>query len=161
MLSILSPYLLWIKIAAGLALIASILYAGHKTADHLREQGRNEIRAEHAIAYAKQSAINRAKEASVLKQSQDKYNEYIHTKAALDVANGKLADADISLRNSIASYKRRLSEASKSTSGITEPREIGSDLLGECAERYSNLAKETGRLSDKANALIDQLNVIK
>lgn len=139
-------------------LIAGYFSWHHKIFKEGNTQGYSRAQDEFKIAYAKQYLINRTKEAADLKQSQDKYNEYLNTKTALDAANSKLADADISLRNSIAAYKRRLSEASKSTERTFDPREIGSDLLGECAERYTNLAKETGRLSDKTNALIDQIN---
>lgn len=154
--------LLQYKIIAVLVLLASLV-GGYFTWHHkvFKEgdvQGYSRAQSEYKIAFEKQSIINRAKEASDRKKSEDNYDEYLKTKTALDVANAQLADANISLRNSIATYKRRLSEASKSTERTFDPREIGSDLLGECAERYTNLAKEAGRLSDKANALIDQSN---
>ena len=38
-----NPYLLYIKIAACLALIAGVLFGAHEIADHWREQGRQEI----------------------------------------------------------------------------------------------------------------------
>ena len=153
------------KIFAVLALIGGIFGGYLEWHHHIFKlgdsQGYTRAKDEFKLAYAKQSIINQAKEASDKKHSEEAYDEYLKTKTALDVANGKLVDADVSLRNSIAAYKRRLSETSKSTERTFDPREIGSDLLGECAERYTNLAKETGRLSDKANALIDQLNAIE
>jgi hypothetical protein len=39
----LNPYLLYIKIAASLALIAGVLFGAHEVANHWREQGRQEI----------------------------------------------------------------------------------------------------------------------
>ena len=43
MFSFLNPYLLFIKIGAAIALFAGVLYAGHRVAEHWRDQGRVEI----------------------------------------------------------------------------------------------------------------------
>lgn len=43
MFSFLNPYLLFIKIGAAVALSAGVLYAGHRVAEHWREQGRVEV----------------------------------------------------------------------------------------------------------------------
>lgn len=122
-----------------------------------KKQGRAEMLAEWQAAEKAQAIINRAKEAADLQHAEEKFNEYLQTKQALDVANSNLAAATVSLHNSIASYKRRLSEASQSTERTFDPRAAGADLLEECAARYSSMAQEAGRLSDKVNGLIDQV----
>lgn len=124
---------------------------------HYREQGRNEIRALWKSAADKQAIINRAKELADAQHAQDKYDEYIKTKADLATANAQLGVANVSLHNAIASYKRRLSEASKNPQGVIDTGAIGGDLLEECAGKYTAMAKEAGRLSDKVNGLIDQV----
>jgi hypothetical protein len=46
MFSFLNPYLLFIKIGAAVALFSGVLYASHRIGEHLREQGRIEVRTE-------------------------------------------------------------------------------------------------------------------
>lgn len=124
---------------------------------HYREQGRNEIRALWKSAADKQAIINRAKELVDAQNAQAKYDEYIKTKADLAIANTNLSDANVRLHTAITSYKRRLSEAAKSPSRTVDTGAIGGDLLEECASHYTDMAKEAGRLSDKVNGLIDQV----
>lgn len=40
-----TPYILYLKIAAALALVAALAFIGHQVADHWRDQGRVEIQA--------------------------------------------------------------------------------------------------------------------
>ena len=150
------------KLLAALFLVGGLI-AGyfswhHKVFSEGDTQGYARAQTEYKKAFDAQSIINRAKEAADLKKSQDKYDEYLKANHDREVINAQLTDANIGLRNSIAAYKRRLSEASNNPQGLISPREAGPDLLGECAERYTVLAKEAGRLADKANALIDQVH---
>lgn len=149
--------MLEIKLIAAAAAFFSLVGLALWVPAHYKEQGRAEVRKEWKAAADKQSLINRAKELADAKHAQDKYDEYIKTKSDLDLANTQLVIAHDSLRTSIAAYKRRLSQAATSPPGTIDQGILGGDLLEECAGKYTAMAKEAGRLSDKANALIDQV----
>ena len=149
--------MLEIKLIAAAAAFFSLVGLALWVPAHYKEQGRAEVRKEWKAAADKQSLINRAKELTDAKHAQDKYDEYIKAKGNLELTNVELNLDNVSLRNAIAAYKRRLSQASTSPQGTIDQGSLGGDLLEECAGKYTAMAKEAGRLSDKANALIDQV----
>ena len=140
------------------SLLCAGLYLGY---EHIKEQGAKELRDEVQKVADKLNKEYREKERLAQAESDRRYSEYENQIKTTMAANRQLDASAVQLRDSIASYKRRLSQTTVDPLGIrvTEEREAGADLLGECAERYRSMAKEAGRLADKTNALIDQSNV--
>jgi len=134
--------MLEIRLIAATAAFFSLVGLALWVPAHYKEQGRAEVRKEWKAAADKQSLINRAKELTDAKNAQDKYDEYIKTKADLERANTDLGIANVSLHNAIAAYKRRLSQAATSPQGTIDQGSLGGDLLEECAGKYTAMAKE-------------------
>ena len=144
--------------AIAFGLLCAGVYVGY---EHIKEQGAKELRDEVQKVADKLNKEYREKERLAQAESDRKYSEYENQIKTTMAAHRQLDASAGRLRESIAGYKNRLSQATFDPLGVrvTEERETGADLLGECAERYRSMAKEAGRLADKANALIDQSNV--
>lgn len=112
---------------------------------------------EYEAKAAEQDKQFRQKEKEWQDESDKKYAEYQARIKELQDANVQLSASADSLRNAIARAKRSLSEASANPERIIETGTVGLDLFAECTDRYQKLAVETGRLADKTNALIEQI----
>ena len=171
MLSILSPYLLFIKIAAGLALIGSILFAGHKVADHWREQGRNEIRAEHAIAdkaalddlkilndqaVRNQADLNEARNTIIEKTKETK-----HEKDAYTDMRDKYLDGSRRLSIVTAASARDKAERDHNSSATVKFTETRTDILPETAGRIFSIARGNYQDVRDLNECIDLYNAAR
>lgn len=144
--------------AIAFGLLCAGLYLGY---DQIKEQGAKELRDEVQKVADKLNKEYREKERLAQAESDRRYSEYENQIKTTMAAHRQLDASAGRLRESIASYKNRLSQATFDPLGVSvaEERETGADLLGECAERYRSMAKEAGRLADKTNGLIDQINV--
>ena len=123
------------------------------------DQGRAEVQKKWDDSIQRAREENRKIELAKQKESNDKYDEYQVRLNQMQASNDKLNFALNSLRNTIASSKRVPTTSTDQQRPIDQ-REVGADLLGDCAARYSDMAKESARLSEKLNALIDQVGVI-
>jgi len=164
----LTPYLLWIKIAAGLALIASILFAGHKVADHWREQGRNEIRAEHAIADKSaaddlkilndQAARNQADLNEARNTIIEKTRETENEKAAYADMRDKYLDGSRRMSIVTAASARDKAERDHNSSATVQPTEARTNLLPKDSTSILDAARNSADDVRKLNTCIDLYN---
>jgi chromosome segregation ATPase len=123
------------------------------------DQGRAEVQKKWDDATQRAREENIKIELAKQKEANEKYDEYQVRLNQMQASNDKLNSSLERLRNTIASSKRVPTTSADQQRPI-EQREVGADLLGECAGRYSDLAKEASRLAEKLNALIDQVGVI-
>ena len=144
----------WLGLVSLLVLIVGLAEYERR---HIYNQGYQAAVEQYKLEAAKQDAIYRQKEKDMQDESDRKYAEYQQKLKELQDANNQLATASDGLRNTIATSRRRLSEASNCPAGVIETGTVGLDLFAECSGKYEELARETGRLADKTNALIDQL----
>lgn len=140
------------KLIAFLLLILGVLGYGYWQ----NKKGYNQAQLEAKAAIADLEIKYRAKEQEAQKKADTNYAEYEAQKVTTQKTSDSLAATTNGLRNQVAIYKRRLSETSGNPAGAIAAGTVGIDLFAECADRYSNMAKEAGRLADKVNALIDQ-----
>jgi len=128
--------------------IAAVYFYG----SHQYSKGFDQANLKATARAEKVSEEYRKKEQDWQTQAKQKDDAYDQAKANTQSAVVTLTSSNLSLRNAIADYKRRLSQASSSSNGTSDKGEIGIDLFAECSDKYSELAKETARLADKVNA---------
>jgi len=141
------------KLIALILLIVGIFGYGHWQ----NKKGYRQAQLEAKAAVADLEIKYRAQEQLAQKKADNNYAEYEAQKLATQKSSDSLTTTANSLRNQLALYKRRLSEAPGNKEGAIATGEAGFDILGECTDRYSNMAKEAGRLADKVNGLIGQI----
>ena len=143
----------WWKIGLIAAVCAAIWGYGKHEYNSGYGQSQLENKADVAVLEKKY----RDKEIADQAEADRKFQEYKDAKKATDDANTALTATTSSLRNQIALYKRRLSKTASNPAGTIATGEIGIDLFAECTDRYASMGKEAGRLADKVNALIGQV----
>lgn len=147
------------KIIAALALVLSLVAAFLLYGHSQYAKGFNQSNLEAKAAADDLDKQYRKKELDDQRIAKEKDDAYQHEKSATADAAVALGKSNDSLRNSIASYRSRLSSLANSASGTDDKGTIGIDLFAECVGNYTSMAKEAGRLADKDNALIDQLAI--
>lgn len=148
-----------IKIAVFLGAVLITITGVYFYGTHQYSKGFDQANLEASARAEKISEEYRKKEQDWAKQAQEKDDAAQKAKFETKSATDKLVVSNNSLRNTIAEYKRRISEATTDPKGTPDKGETGIDLFGECSERYGQLAKETARLADKTNAIIDRLAI--
>lgn len=152
------PVRLYAYAAAVVALLASFWGYGH----YQKLQGRAEIQAKFDDYIQKQttdtlqvSLVNQ--EVSLLKQKAvDKSRERDFENAKkLESANASLGGAVAGLRDTITAINNRteISSPAEAIAGANESAKTARELLGECAIRHYELAKEAGELASQVIGL--------
>jgi|GEM_PF-4609108 len=146
------PMRLYIYAAAVAGILAALWGYGY----HQKQQGRAEGKAELAAYIAKQTtdtlqASLANQETSLLKQKavdRSRDNDFENTKK-LAAANANLRGAVAGLRDTIAAFDHpaQAGDATQASAGTDEAAAIARELLGECAIRHYELAKEAGELA--------------
>lgn len=146
------PLRLYAYAAAVLAVLAALCGYGH----HQKQQGRAEVQAKFDAYIAKQTADTLQaslanQETSLLKQravDRGREDDYENTKK-LAAANVNLRGAVAGLRDTIAAidHSAKAGDATQASSGTDDSAKVARDLLGECADRYIDVAREAGELA--------------
>jgi hypothetical protein len=141
------------KLIALILLIVGVFGYGHWQ----NKKGYRQAQLEAKAAVADLEIKYRAQEQLAQKKADNNYAEYEAQKLVTQKSSDSLTTAANSLRGQLTVYKRRLSETADNPAGTIATGEAGFDILGECTDRYSSMAKEAGRLADKVNGLIGQI----
>jgi murein L,D-transpeptidase YcbB/YkuD len=149
------------------AAAASILVAVYGYGQYQKRQGRAEVQAKFDAYVAKQTtdtlqASLANQETSLLKQKavdRSRQDDYENTKK-LAAANKNLRGAVAGLRNTIAAFdsSAKASDVTEASAGTDDAAKVARELLGECANNYSDLAREAGELAAQVMGLQGFLN---
>jgi hypothetical protein len=142
--------------------ILSVALAVYGYGHMQKQKGRDEVQAKFDAYVTKQttdtlqaSLVNQ--ETSLLKQKavdRSRQNDYENAKK-LAAANSNLRGAVAGLRDTIAAFDNQ-PQAGNATApgpGADESAAIARELLGECASRYQDVAREAGELASKVIGL--------
>lgn len=143
----------------ALSVIASAFIAyGH----YQKKNGRKEVQQRFDSYVAKQTedtlqASLANQEISFMKQKstdRSRQNDFENAKK-LVIADDSLRVAVAGLRDTITSinHSAKTSDSAEPSAGIDGSTKITSELLGECASRYQDVAREAGELSAKVIGL--------
>jgi hypothetical protein len=153
-----TPIRLYAYAAAVLAILAALWGYGH----HQKQQGRAQVQAKFDAYVEKQATdtLNASlenQEVSLLKQravDRSRQDDYENTKK-LAAANAGLRGAVAGLRDTIAAidHSAKAGDATETSAGTDDPAKVARELLGECAIRHYELAKEAGELAAKVIGL--------
>lgn len=144
-------YLRVAELLAGLALVAGICWGAHQFLEHERDIGRNEVRAEYAqkLADAKDAARAREKELTDQRDSAiNERNQREQTIRSLSAAAGASAN---SLRDTLAGISNGVPSAS--VDALRKSTTTLASVLGECQDRYRELAEKADRHASDAKTL--------
>jgi hypothetical protein len=138
------PYLLYIKIAAAFALLASVTYVAHEVANHWREQGRVEIRTE----WDKQKLLDADAEKLAI---ENRKKENAATVLLYEKKNTKVvSDYEQKLKDKDTDFNKRIA-ADKSHGGLLLPKDYCTGFASKAtaASAEGNNEVSQYRLPDK------------
>jgi murein L,D-transpeptidase YcbB/YkuD len=146
------PLRLYAYAAAVLAVLAALWGYGY----HQKKQGRAEVQAKFDAYIAKQTADTLQaslanQETSLLKQKavdRSRQDDYENAQK-LAAANSNLRGAVAGLRNTIAAinHSAKADGVTEASAGTDDAAKVARELLGECADRYIDVAREAGELA--------------
>jgi hypothetical protein len=142
----------WLYAGAALSVTLAVYGYGHMQ----KQNGRSEVQAKFDAYVSKQTTDTlqaglKNQETSLLKQravDRSRDNDFENAKK-LAAANTNLRGAVAGLRDTIAAFNNQpqAGDATTPSAGIDEATKVARELLGECAIRHYDLAKEAGELA--------------
>lgn len=153
----LSRYKLPAELLAALALLCAFSYGFHEFVEGKIEIGRKEGRGEVQGLWDKQKALD-AENFRLRSEANQKIVDTAITQgeqreAIIKTLAANSTAASSSLRDTIAAFNR--SNSTASTQALIERAAAASSLLGDCADRYRNVAEKADRHSSDVKTLTD------
>ncbi len=143
MLSFLTPYKLYIELAIIITIIGGIAFGAHKLLAHERKVGYDKAVAEYTEKALIANQAARARELALNTQVQEARNAAtLRENKILELSN-KLSSTSNSLLDTINSLRRKLSQSS--AEAARRQADTALTLLGECQERYGEMAENADR----------------
>lgn len=161
----------WLKVAAGLALVGALLFTGYTlgvkltTSDWAQERAAwNQERAVLATQYAAAEKAARTEEKRRADEAQTIADKLAVAQAATAARAAVAERTAHGLRDTIAGLNSRpLPDAPScpALAGHAGEARVARELLGDCAASYSGLAADADRLRDQVTGLLSWFDAIE
>lgn len=152
-MNLIGPYLLLAKIGAALALLAGLLFMGHRYIEGEREVARQEVRNEYALKLAEAKDAARAQETLFRKRLDEASHHANEREKTIRTSAAAATAASNSLRDYLAGISRSAPDAS--ADALRDSTIALSAVLADCQGRYRELAEAADRHASDVRTLTE------